>query len=152
MSETAPFSSWPISGSKPVLSFYYNRAWSNGIYFQEGTYDIEYLLNINRVETPIVAESTDPSSNPIGYLSRNVFQGPKTFNDFFSIILNSGDNICFQGNGINNSTPLTDGQTITFRITSASGPYLFDQGYVLITYYKNGDRFVNVYSGILKNL
>jgi len=152
MSETAPFSSWPIPGSNPVLSFYYNINWRNVIAFQEGTYDLEYLLSIQRSEIPIVEKPTDPSSNPIGYLSRNVFQGPKTVDELFAIILNSGDSICFQANTIRSSPPLTDGQTISYRITSGSGAYLFDQGYVLITYYNNGDRFANVYSGILKDL
>ena len=152
MSETAPFSSWPIPGSKPVLSFYFNQSWRNTILFQEGTYDLEYLLSIQRSEIPIVEKPTDPSSNPIGYITRNLFQGPKTVVAYDAIILNSGDSICFQANRIRSSPPLTDGQTISYRITSGSGPYLFDQGYVLITSYDNGDRFANVYSGILKDL
>ena len=148
MSETA-FSSWPISGSKPVLSFYYRYNLSEQRYFQQGYYNDQFF-NISRIETPIFVNQTDLSTNSIGYINIDLTIGENTFSEINRILLKSGDFISFERNSIQGSSDY--GKTEIWRITNGSGDYLFTEGYVLYKSYENGDIFVEVYSGILKYL
>ena len=160
MSEIATFSSWPITGSKPVLSCYYNFSLDKQLYFQQGFAKAEVinkLFNISRIETPIFANNTDLSANPIGYINIDLTIGKNTFSSIYRILLNSDNkllnstnSISFERNGLQGD--YNYGTKEIWRVTNGNGIYLYDVGYVQLTSYENGDTFIEVYSGILKEL
>jgi hypothetical protein len=145
MSNTA-FSSWPIDGSQPVVSFYYNYSWLKQIYFNPGP------INTNVSIVPFVENPTDPSSNSIGSLQYNEFQTTEVYNDVANITFKNGSSVTFNDNQFASASKWGPNKQLVFRITDGNGLYLFDQGYVVINTDDKGGRFVKVYSGVIKYL
>ena len=135
----AVFTSWPVDGSKPAISFYYNKNEVMNVLTSD---------NFSLVETAIHTNDTDPT--PIGYMQVSQTITNNSYNDLLTVMFVSGGSISFQDNQLGTDHYWGSNQELIFRITDGNGPYLFVEGYFVINTDDKGGRYVKVYFGINK--
>jgi hypothetical protein len=145
MSDTA-FSSWPINGSPPAVSFYYNYNWVRKTVLNSGT------INTNFYVVPIVANPTDPLSKSIGQIECNEVQTEDVYNDIVNITFKDGSSISFNDNKFATESKWGSNSELIFRIIDGHGIYLVSQGYIVVNTDSTDGRYVKVYTGVIKYL
>jgi hypothetical protein len=135
---------FPLSGSPPDLTFYYNSNWLNAVVLAEKSEN--KLTNLN---VPITLDdASDPLTQNIGYILIPESLGDKVYSDPFIITFTKeagGGSITFSDNQISADTIWGPNQTLVFKITGGSGDYSFSSGYVAVKTTIDGGRFFYVY-------
>jgi len=144
--DEAVFTSWPVDGSAPALTFYFNRNDSK-------TYDVSDNLRI--LESKFFSNETQKTL--IGYIEITEVFTSYTINEIVNFTFTSsagGGSISMQDNriGTKEDDRWADNSQYIFRITDGNGPYQFVQGYIVIDTDDQGGRFIKVYFGINKSV
>ena len=135
---------FPLAGTPPDLTFYYNRKWFNEVVLAEKSKNI--LLNDN---VPITLDDkSDPLTQNIGYILIPESLGDKAYSDQFNINFTKeagGGGITFSDNQLASNSTWGPNQTLVFRITGGSGDYLFSNGFVVVKTTEDSGRYFYVY-------
>lgn len=138
------FTNFPLPGTQPDLSFYYNNDWYKYVPFAYASEN--YLINYT---TPITLDDkSDPHTQAIGYIFIPEAGGNTTYSDPYIINFTKeagGGGITFSDNQLNAISQWLPNKTLVFRITGGSGNYLFAEGFVAITTTEDLGRYVHVY-------
>jgi len=139
--DEAVFTSWPVDGSAPALTFYYN---------------INDLVNNYISENLVISEVNlylgEKKTEYIGYLQSTETSTTKSYNSVINVMFTSGGSIGFQDNELTTNSTWGPNQQLVFRIVNGSGPYQFVEGYFVIDTDNQGGRFIKVYFGINKSV
>jgi len=135
---------FPLPGSPPDLTFYYNSNWINSVVLAEKSGN--KLVNSNLPIT--LDDKSDPLTQSIGIILVPEVKGDKSYSDPFVVCFNEesgGGSITFSDNQISNNDTWGPNETLTFRITGGSGNYLFSNGFVVVKTSEDKGRYFSVY-------
>ena len=135
---------FPLPGTPPDLTFYYNRNWASITTLAEKNNN--KLVNANYPIT--LNDKSDPLTQSIGSILIPESLGDKVYTDPFVICFSKeagGGGITFTDNQISSNSTWGPNKTLVFRITGGSGNYSFSNGFVVIKTTEDKGRYFYVY-------